>query len=108
MAYAIICLFACLTCGWIYSECSPATASPRIAFGGAAILMLCATIYATEVGNFHRNAHNAAAIRMLGEALDDDDVDAARNAINEYNANPRQSGYVIVEFLSDHKCELSD
>jgi hypothetical protein len=109
MAYAFIGFFACLVCGWIYSEVRDAASSTRIALGGSAILILCAVIYASEVGDFYRNAHNAAAIRMLGEALDDGDIDNARNAINKYNASDsQQTGYVIVEFLSNRKRESTD
>ena len=109
MAYAFIGLFLCLTCGWIYSEYRPVATSSRVALGGAVILFLCAAIYANAVGNFYRNAHNAAAIRMLGEALNDGDVDAARNAIQKYNSQqPGQTGHVIVEFLSNRKQDSSN
>ncbi|MGY8750321.1 MAG: hypothetical protein ACKVHR_19955 [Pirellulales bacterium] len=104
MEYAIIGLFLCLVSGWIYSEYRPAATQTRIALGGAVILLLCAAIYSMEVGKFYRNAHNAAAIRLLGEALDDGDVEAARNAIHKYDTqNERQTGNLIVEALSNRK-----
>ena len=66
------------------------------------ILSLAASIYAIAVGNGIRDAHTKAAMRLIGEALDDDDVDSVRNAIREYN-NQGQSPYVIVELLADRE-----
>ena len=104
MAYLIIGLFACLVAGWVWAEYKINNPSTRLALGGAAILMLCATLYASEQRNFYHDAHNAAAIRLLGEALDDRDVESARNAIHDYHAqNPRQTGHVIVSSLADRK-----
>lgn len=104
MAYIIIGLFACLVAGWIWAEYKLDNPSTRLALGGAVILMLCATLFASEQRNFYHGSHNSAAIRLLGEALDDGDVESARHAIHEYNAQePRQTGHVIVSFLADRK-----
>lgn len=104
MAYVIIGLFVCLIAGWVWAEYKIKTPSSRIALGGAAILLLCATLYASELRNFYHDAHNSAAFRLLGEALDDGDHESARDAIHHYNdQNPRQTGHVIVNFLADRK-----
>ena len=105
MAYVIVGLLLFLFAAWIWAEYKIETPSTRLAFGGAVIFMLCATIYASEKSRFYLHAHNSAAIRMLGEALEDGDTKTALDAIHEYNAqNPRQkTGYVIVDFLADRK-----
>lgn len=66
------------------------------------ILSLAASIYAMSVANGIRDAHTKAAMRLIGEALDDDDVDSVRNAIREYR-NQGQSPYVIVKLLADRE-----
>ena len=104
MAYLIIGLFACLIAGWVWAEYKIENPSTRVALGGAAILVLCATLYTSELRNFYHDSHNSAAFRLLGEALDDGDFESARGALHEYNAqNPRQTGHVIVGFLADRK-----
>ena len=104
MAYVIIGLFASLVSGWIWAEYNIKNPSTRLALGGAAILMLCASLFASAQMNFYHDAHNSAAIRLLGEALDDGDIESARNAIHVYNAQtPRQTGHIIVSVLGDRK-----
>ena len=65
-------------------------------------MFLLAMSYANAVGNSARETHSNAAIRLIGEALDDNDVDAVRKAIAEYNDRNR-SPSVIVEVLSDRE-----
>jgi len=104
MAYVIIGLLASLNAGWIWAEYKIKNPSTRLALGGAASFMLCATLYASEQRKFYHDAHNSAAIGLLGEALDDGDVESARNAIHEYNSQkPQQTGHVSVSFLADRK-----
>ncbi len=104
MAYVIIVLFACLIAGWVWAEYKIKNSSTRVALGGAAILVLCAALYTSELRNFYHDAHNSAAFRLLVEALDDGDYESARDAIQEYHAqDPRQTGHVIVSFLADRK-----
>ena len=64
------------------------------------VLFLCAVFYACEVSKAAHDAHSKAAIRLIGEALDDGDIDSARNAIHEYNTQG-QSPAVIVDILAD-------
>ena len=104
MAYIIFGLFACLIAGWVWAEYKVKDPSTRLALGGAAILMLFAALYSSEQRNFYHDAHNSAAFRLLGEALDDGDNESAREAIHHYNAqNPRQTGHVIVSYLADRQ-----
>lgn len=109
MAYIITGLFACLIAGWVWAEYKIKNPATRLALGGAAILMLCAALYSSEQRNFYQDAYDSAAFRLLCEALDDGDFDSARDAIHHYNAqDPRQTGHVIVSFLSDRKRTQKD
>ena len=64
MAYVIIGLFSCLIACWVWSEYKINNPSTRVALGGAAILVLCAALYASELRNFYHDAHNSAAIYL--------------------------------------------
>ncbi len=90
--------------GWVWAEYKTKNPATRVALGGAAILALCTALYTSELRNFYHNAHNSAAVRMLGEALEAGDHESALDAIRYYNAQePRQTGHVIVSFLADRK-----
>ena len=104
MAYAIFGLLAVLFACWIWSEYRVVNPPTRIALGSSVILMLTGFLFALAQSSFIRDSHNAAAIRLLGEALDDGDFQSAQNAIQQYNSiSPRPTGYAIVEILSDRK-----
>ena len=66
------------------------------------ILFLLAVIYANAVGNAQRDAHSKAAIRLIDEALMDNDIESIRRAIDEYNKRGK-SPSVIVEVLADRR-----
>ena len=74
----------------------------RTVFVAGIILVLLAVLYANAVGNAARTAHSNAAIRLIGEAIDDNDFGAVRNAISQYNERGK-SPSVIVEALSNRK-----
>lgn len=104
MAYIIIGLFARLIAGWVWAEYKIKNPSTRVALGGVATFLLCTVIYTSELRNFYQEAHNSAAFRLLGEALENGDHEAARDAIQLYNAQDRrQTGHVIVSFLAERK-----
>lgn len=109
MAFLVLILFVGLLAVWVWAEYKVDTAATRLALGAAVVLMLCAALYSSQLRNFYHDSHNAAAIRMLGEALDDGDVEAARDAIHDYNSQDSQpTGYAIVSFLSERKRTTND
>lgn len=104
MPYLIFGLLISSLAAWIWAEYQVRTPPTRLTIGAVPILILGAMLYATEVARFYRESHYSAAIRLLGEALEDSDLESARNAIREYNAQgPRQSGYIIVHYLANQK-----
>ena len=104
MAYAIFGLLAVLFAFWIWSEYKVVNPATRIALGSSVILMLAGFLFASAQSSFIRNSHNAAAIRLLGEAIDDWEVESAQKAIKQYNSLSRRStGNAIVEILADRK-----
>ena len=109
MAYIIFGLLACAIVAWIWAEYNIKTPITRVTLGAVVVLAFCVTLYTAELRNFYHNAQNSAAFRMLGEALEDGDVESARNALDEYNAqDPKQTGHIIVNYLADRKRENSE
>ena len=60
-----------------------------------------ATLLAGEYANLVRRAHTSAAFRMLGETLDNGDVELARQAIEEFK-HSEGSPSVIMDHLSQN------
>ncbi len=74
----------------------------RILLIAGLILFLIAVIYAYAVEIKLRDAHSNAAFRLIGEALQDGDVEAVQMAIGEYERQG-SSPSIIVDVLSDRK-----
>tara|TARA_A100001391_G_C4830144_1_gene213904 strand:- start:140 stop:379 length:240 start_codon:yes stop_codon:yes gene_type:complete len=66
------------------------------------VLFLCGVIYATAAGNADRDAQYQAALRLIGEAVDDGDIVSLRDAIRKYNSDER-SPSAIIEALADRQ-----
>jgi len=106
MEYFIIGFCGCVLSAWLYSEYHFSAPLFRIAFGIAVMIVLFLVNYALVLRNEYSNGHHRAAIQMLGEAIDAGEVQAARNAIDEYlTIEPRASGIVIVDRLADLKTQ---
>ena len=104
MAYALLGLFVFLIAGWIWAEFNIQNPSTRLAIGGGIILLLCAAMFSLQQAAFVRGAHHSAAIRLIGEAIDDGDTKAVQDALKAYNSQKGNGSiYIIVDLLSDRK-----
>ena len=104
MAYAIFGLFACLIAGWIWAEYNVQNPTTRLSIGGAIILLLCFALFSMQQHAFIRSAHQYAAFRLIGEAINDGDTQAVQDALREYTSQEEHaSSYTIVDALPDRK-----
>ena len=101
MAYLFVVLLVCLILAWVWSEYLENARSTRLSLGGLAILLLGASLFATIVANQYRQKHYSASIRMLGETLEQGDIESAQNAIRAFNLDPEATGSLIIERLSN-------
>ena len=97
MIYIIIGLFASVIAAWIWAEYKVKNPATRITFGGAAILMICAALYASEVRNYSRDAHFSAALRVLNETFENEDFDFARKVAREHSDRFHSNSNSVLE-----------
>jgi hypothetical protein len=101
----VIIVAVCLPIAWLISEFQGPRAL-RITLGLACLLVLVnAWIFSRQRNEIH-NAHNAAFVRMLGEALERNDIETAQKAIEIYSIEKDwHPAFVATEYLDEQAPE---
>ena len=90
-----------LLVAWGFSEFASKNPQVRIALGGGLVLVLVSALFVLHYRHFREHAYHMIAIQELGIALEKEEIEAARGAINEYNSNDPPTGKTIVRFLRE-------
>lgn len=85
---------------WVMAEIKQAKTSTRIALAAIPMMMLSAMLLSLAQSRMYQETHYRGALRLLGEVLDEGDIEAAKRAIKAYNEGGHL-GYIIMESLSN-------